>query len=179
MHQKNLSIHLGPAKVPLEESDPRVAYPEPNFYYVQEDRLAAWCRSQPSGYRPTFSIVMPSHILGAVPEAAMNAAHALAIYAAVCAHLGEPLVFPSDVAAWQNVQAISSARLNAYMEEWVALRDGGGADGEKFNVYDGSAFAWEGTWPKVAAWYELTWRGPEERAEYAEVDTKNDPPPRG
>lgn len=154
---------------------------ESNFYYAQEDALSAWCRAQPAP-SPTYTIAMPSYILGAVPDAAMNAAYPLAIYAAVCAHLGEPLAFPAGVAAWQNPQEVSSARMNAYLEEWAVLQPDTAAAGQKFNACDGSAFAWEGTWPVVAGWYGLPWKGPEEEGDgegWGEVKTPFDPPPRG
>jgi hypothetical protein len=44
-----------------------------------------------------WNVVMPSFILGAVPDSTMNAAYSLAIYAAVCAHLGEPLDFLGSI----------------------------------------------------------------------------------
>jgi hypothetical protein len=47
-----------------------------------------------------WNVVMPSFILGAVPDSTMNAAYSLAIYAAVCAHLGEPLDFPGSIESW-------------------------------------------------------------------------------
>ena len=66
---------------------------------------------------------MPSSILGAVLDAAMNAAYPLAVYAAVCAHLGEPLDFPGSIESWQMTQIASSAMLNAYLEEWSVLTE--------------------------------------------------------
>jgi hypothetical protein len=44
-----------------------------------------------------WNVAMPSFILGAVPDAAMNATYPLAVYAAVCVHLGEPLDFPGSI----------------------------------------------------------------------------------
>jgi hypothetical protein len=44
-----------------------------------------------------WNVAMPSFILGAVPDAIINAAYPLAAYAAVCAHLAEPLDFPGSV----------------------------------------------------------------------------------
>jgi hypothetical protein len=56
-----------------------------------------------------WNVAMPSFILGTVPDAAMNAAYPLAVYAAVCAHLGEPLDFPSSIESWQMTQIAGSA----------------------------------------------------------------------
>jgi hypothetical protein len=130
---------------------------------------------------------MPSFILGAVPDAAMNAAYPLAVYAAVCAHLRRPLDFPADIASWQMTQVASSATLNAYLAEWSVLTPA--AADQRFNTCDASAFAWEKCWPRVAGWYGVAWTGPmcvvdavegeAAAAEYTEVRTPYEPPPRG
>lgn len=65
---------------------------------------------------------MPCAIVGAVPDAAMNVAFPLAVYATVQAYLGKKLEFPADISAWERPCDISSAMLNAYLEEWVVLR---------------------------------------------------------
>lgn len=104
---KNYGLHLGPTKLPQEESDPRVEL-EPNFYYPQEDSLFSYCREQGVGW----NVHMPGPILGAVPDAAMNIAFALALYATVCAELGQPLEWPSDIDSWQSHSSMSSAMLN-------------------------------------------------------------------
>lgn len=39
---QNYGGHLGPTKVPQEETDPRIEL-EPNFYYPQEDLLWKYC----------------------------------------------------------------------------------------------------------------------------------------
>jgi hypothetical protein len=121
---------------------------------------------------------MPSYILGAVPSAAMNLVFPLAIYAAVCAHLGQPLAFPSDLRSWEATHVGSSAMLNGYMEEWAVFQEG--AAGEKFNTVDSSPFTWGGFWPKFAAWYGIEAGRPSlDDAVYTEMTTKYDPPPRG
>ncbi len=90
---------------------------------------------------------MPGPILGAVPEAAMNAAFPLAVYATVCKKLGEPMDFPGDINSWQYDQSPSSSMMNAYMEEWAVLL---GPENEKYNTCDNSAFTWEASWPRIA-----------------------------
>lgn len=40
---KNYGVHMGPARTPYVESDPRVEL-EPNFYYPQEDLLFEHCK---------------------------------------------------------------------------------------------------------------------------------------
>lgn len=139
---KNYGVHLGPTKLPQEESDPRIEI-EPNFYYPQEDLLWKYCKDTGCGW----NIGMPGPILGAVPDAAMNAAFPLAVYAAVCKKLGQPLEYPGDRNSWQANQSTSSSMMNAYMEEWMVLL---GPPNEKYNTCDNSAFAWEKCWPRIA-----------------------------
>lgn len=62
------------------------------------------------------NICMPGPILGAVPDAAMNAAFPLAVYAAVSKKLKRALEFPGDILSWQANQSTSSSMMNAYME---------------------------------------------------------------
>lgn len=167
---KNYGGHLGPTKLPQEESDPRVEL-EPNFYYPQEDSLFRYARTHGVGW----NICMPGPILGAVPDAAMNAAFPLAAYAAVCRHLKVPLEFPADIASWQMHQSTSSAMMNAYMEEWAVLA--APAKDHKFNTCDGCAFTWEACWPRVAGWYGIKWTGPDTDpgAKYLERETRFNP----
>lgn len=106
---KNYGGHLGPTKLPQEETDPRIEF-EPNFYYPQEDLLWEFYESTGCGW----NICMPGPILGAVPDAAMNAAFPLGVYASVCKKLGQPLEFPGDIHSWQSNQSTSSSMMNAY-----------------------------------------------------------------
>lgn len=101
----------------MRESDSRVEL-DPNFYYAQEDLLSAFS----STHKIKYTIVMPSAIVGAVPDAAMDLILPLAIYATVQAFLGKKLEFPGDLAAWERPFDLSSAMLNAYLEEWCILR---------------------------------------------------------
>lgn len=169
---KNYGGHLGPTKVPQEESDPRVTL-EPNFYYNQEDVLFAYCKANNVGW----TVGMPGPILGAVPDAAMNACFPLAVYAAVSRHLGKPLIWPGDGASWQMPNSMSSSMMNAYMEEWSVLEPR--AVGQRYNVFDGGAFAWEGCWPKIADWYGIGWEGPGDEEGLQVKEVGFDPPPRG
>ncbi|ETS78307.1 hypothetical protein PFICI_10369 [Pestalotiopsis fici W106-1] len=158
---KNYGVHLGPTKLPQEESDPRVEL-EPNFYYSQEDFLFKYCQEEGIGW----NVLMPCGILGAVPDAAT-------VYAAVCVELEQPLLWPSDISSWQTYCSQSSAMMNAYMEEWAVLTPG--AENQRFNACDDSAFTWEGFWPHLAGWYGLEWRGPDDKAEFHEIHTRFNP----
>lgn len=171
---KDYGVHLGLIKVPQEESDPRVEYAgELNFYYAQEDLVFKYASEQGIGW----NVTVPGPILGAVPDNAMNMAFPLAAYAAVCRHLGEPLAFPSDTNAWQLHCDMSSNMMNAYLAEWAVL-DPKTAN-QKYNACDNSTFAWESTWPRIAGWYGIDWKGPEpeneETARYTESVAKFNP----
>ncbi|KAF9883242.1 hypothetical protein FE257_003836 [Aspergillus nanangensis] len=172
---KYYGVHLGPTKLPNEESDSRV-YLEPNFYYDQENYLKEFAAKHNISWNTT----RPANVPGAVPDAAMNLCLPLGIYAAVQKHLQHPLEFPSDLAAWTNIQVLSSARMNCYLAEWAVLTKE--AKNESFNCSDDCAFTWEMFWPKLAAACDLPYKGPidaTEKVKYHEFQTPYNPPPRG
>src|SRR5690606_39250643 len=113
---KHYGLHLGPTIAPQREEDPRVLL-EPNFYYTQEDMLFDYCKATGAEW----SVVRPSFIVGAVREAAMNVLYPLGVFGAVHAHLRKPMVFPGDLATFQNSVDLSTAKVNGYLEEWAAL----------------------------------------------------------
>ncbi|KAF2163354.1 hypothetical protein M409DRAFT_37286 [Zasmidium cellare ATCC 36951] len=161
---KNYGGHLGPTKIPQEETDPRVEL-EPNFYYPQEDLLWKFCEENGVGW----SVHMPGPIVGAVPDAAMNCAYPLAVYAAVCKHKGQPFEFPGDVDSWQMPNSMSAAQMNAYQEEWAVLL---GPPNQKYNTCDNSSFSWEKGWPRIAGWYGIEAKGPQDGDKYTETETR-------
>lgn len=122
---------MGPARTPYVESDPRVEL-EPNFYYPQEDLLFEHCKK--NGIH--WNIICPAWIIGAVNNAAMNALHPLAVYAAVQAHKGEKLDFPGSLGSWISVSEHSTAMLTGYLTEWAALNEH--CQDQKFNASDTS-----------------------------------------
>jgi nucleoside-diphosphate-sugar epimerase len=176
---KYYGVHLGPGNWPQEESDPRVGEDnEPNFYYAQHDYLKAFCARHGIEWVET----RPGWILGAVPDAAMNIALPIGLYASICRHMGEPLVFPGDLAAWDCPATNSSAMLNAYMAEWAVLSPA--AANQSLNMTDDSAFTWGRLWQKLAGWYGMDCVPPSaDASEYRQADFKYDPPrgfgPRG
>ncbi|KXH57056.1 hypothetical protein CNYM01_10760 [Colletotrichum nymphaeae SA-01] len=171
---KNYGVHLGPTKTPQEEWFPRCDL-EPNFYYYQEDFLWEWSRK----HATEWTISMPSFIIGAVPHCQMTLALPLGIYAAVSAYLGEPLVFLGDISAWTAVQRNTSAMLNAYFAEWLALEET--AANEKFNSTDGTIWTWEMMFPRIADWYGIKVEGPgsDDSSDYITVPARDRLPPRG
>lgn len=170
---KYYGVHLGPSTVPQEESDPRVLI-EPNFYYPQEDYLVKFAQHHNIGW----SVIRPSWIPGAVPDAAMNLCLPLAIYAVVQKSLGRPLEYPSDLVAWEVNQTMSSAMMNGYLAEWTVLAEQ--AKNESFNASDDCAFTWEKFWPKLAKRFDMEWKGPvDDPSQYNETEMQYNPPPRG
>lgn len=170
---KNYGVHLGPAATPQEEHHPRVTL-EPNFYYPQEDFLWDFCKT----HGIQWNVVMPSFIMGAVPDAAMNLVYPLGIYASVTAHLNSALEFPSDLKAWEATHVGSSSTLNAYLEEWAVLSPQ--AANQKLNAADSSPFTWGSCWEKMAGWYGVECGRPSlDAKDYTAITTPHDPPPRG
>ncbi|KAF3391200.1 hypothetical protein DPV78_010939 [Talaromyces pinophilus] len=174
---KYYGLHLGPAKLPLEESDPRVLL-EQNFYYSQEDCLKDFAQKHNIGWNTT----RPAFIPGAVTDASMDLCFALGIYATVQKYLNQPLVYPAGFKSWTNVQNLSSAATNCYLAEWAVLT--GAAENQSFNAIDGAPFTWESFWPQLADRFGLPWTGPDlsesASTQYHDVPFASyDPPPRG
>lgn len=97
---------------------------------------------------------MPAWIIGAVNNAAMNALHPLAVYAAVQAHKNEPLHYPGDIEAWNGWQEHSTAMLTGYLSEWAVLNTH--AQNQKFNASDGCPVPLNRLWPELARWYGVS-----------------------
>ncbi|KAJ5082886.1 hypothetical protein N7532_011929 [Penicillium argentinense] len=152
---KNYGFHMGPATNPSFESDPRVLL-EDNFYYPQEDALINYCEETGAAW----NVVRPSYIIGAVHDGSLNFLIGLAIFGAVQSHLGKPLDFPGDYAAWDREFCQSTALLNAYFEEWVTLTEN--AANEAFNIQDGLSSTCGRFWPYLASWFGTSWNPPEE-----------------
>lgn len=128
-----------------------------NFYYPQEDLLYTYCESNPS---TSWNIIMPAWIIGATTNAAMNALHPLAIYAAVQAHKNEPLEYPGTLEAWLGVCEHSSAMLTGYLSEWAVLTPA--CANNKLNASDTSPLPNNRLWPELARWYGAPgFHGPE------------------
>lgn len=106
-----------------------------------------------------WNVVRPSFIVGAVPDAAMNTAYGLALYAAVQKHKGEKLNFPGDQTAWGRDVVQSSAMLNSYLSEFVTLNDGAG--NQAFNAADSCSFSYGRLWIEMAKWYGIEYTLPE------------------
>ncbi|RGP78261.1 aldo-keto reductase family [Fusarium longipes] len=117
---KNYGVHIGPTLMPSREDDPRVLS-LPNFYYRQEDIL----KELGPRYGFTYSVVRPSHTIGAVQGNTMNLA----------------------------IDTFSSARMNAYIEEWCALTPE--AANEAFNAVNGDIPTWRRTFTDLASYWNI------------------------
>lgn len=169
---KNYGSHLGSSKSPQVESDPRVTL-EPNFYYDQEDLLFQFCKE--TGVE--WNVVRPSFMIGAARDAAMNLAYGLGVFAAVHAHLGEPLIFPGNIASFDVIRDLSSSKLTSYLAEWAVLNPD--ARNEAFNACDCSAVTPGALWTALAKIYGTGYKAPDPNAEYQCFIFPFDPPPRG
>jgi hypothetical protein len=157
----------------MDESDERHGI-QGNFYFPQEDLLADFCKQRNCDW----VVTRPCFILGAVESAAMNILWPLSIYAAVQAHLGLPLEFPADVAAWDAVKQQSSSTLIAYHAEWALLTPEAG--NQALNQCDDSIFSWGKFWPTLANWYGTTADRPKDDANaYSTITMPFHIPPRG
>ena len=145
---KNYGVHLGRARVPSLESDPQPKHLEPNFYYPQEDLLFAYCAEHPE---TGWNVIMPAWIIGATANAQMNALHPFAVYAAVCAKRGQPLLFPGDWSGWQGYAFHSSARLTGYLSEWAVLEEK--CRNQRFNSQDTSPVTWDRWFERLVDWF--------------------------
>jgi hypothetical protein len=170
---KQYGSHMGPVLVPQFENDPRIGG-EPNFYYPQEDRLFEYC----SRHGAQWNVVRPSFIMGAVGDSQINYLYGLGIYAAIQAHLKQPIHFPASLESWTTISGQSSAFMNAYLEEWAVLDPKAG--NQAFNAEDGSYFTWGRFWPLLAKWFGTTYTTPElDKSKYKSIPLALKTPPRG
>ncbi|KAF1990967.1 NAD dependent epimerase/dehydratase [Aulographum hederae CBS 113979] len=145
---KNYGAHLGPVKEPCCESDPQPRDLAPNFYYAQEDLLKAYSERNPA---TGWNVIRPPWIVGAVAAAAMNPIFPFAVYAAVQAQRGLPLVFPGSVEIWNEVAHRATAVLTGFLSEWVVLEKKCGD--QAFNSQDTSPVTWTRFWEELVRWF--------------------------
>jgi nucleoside-diphosphate-sugar epimerase len=146
---KNYGPHIGPVREPCCESDPQPRHLAPNFYYNQEDLLVSYCEKEKVGW----NVIRPPWIVGAVKDAAMNPFFPFAIYAAVCAERGLPLVFPGTVDNWGALAHRSTAFLTGYLSEWAILEER--CENQAFNSQDACPISWDRLWEELVRWYDV------------------------
>jgi nucleoside-diphosphate-sugar epimerase len=138
-------MHIGPFRTPAREDDPR--HIPPNFYYDQQDLLAARCE----GKRWTWSASRPGFLVDFAPERPRNIPAVLGAYAAICRELGVPFDFPGTEASFRAAAECTDASLLARAMVFVATAPFG--RNQAFNVTNGDIYRWRHLWPKLAAFY--------------------------
>ena len=142
---KAYGIHLGPpARIPSRESDPRTM--PPNFYYDQEDYLAA--RQSTAGW--SWTAFRPPGVAGVAIGSPMNTLVATGVFAAITRELGLPLRFPG---ALGHLKDMCDAMLLAKAIVWAG--ESSAAANQIFNISNGDCFLWEQLWPAIAALFGM------------------------
>ncbi|MGC8525444.1 MAG: SDR family oxidoreductase [Acidibrevibacterium sp.] len=141
---KAYGVHLGQISVPARESAPRHIHP--NFYWAQEDFLAA----RQAGKEWGWTIFRPQVVFGFAIGSMMNMIAAIGAYAAISRELGLPLIYPGT---GSRVTEATDARLLARAIDWAG--GAAAAFNQTFNITNGDVFTWEGLWPAVARAFAL------------------------
>jgi nucleoside-diphosphate-sugar epimerase len=135
-------MHLGAFPTPAREDQAR--HLPPNFYYDQQDLLAA----RQKGNAWTWSASRPNFLCDFAPERSRNAPVLIGAYAAICRELGAPLDFPGTQACYDAVSEVTDARqLGRAM---VFLATSPAARNQAFNVTNGDHYRWRNLWPRLA-----------------------------
>ncbi|MFG1348021.1 SDR family oxidoreductase [Xanthobacter autotrophicus DSM 431] len=136
-------LHLGPYRTPAAEDDPR--HMPPNFYYDQEDSLAALQRGRPWSW----SACRPNVVCDFDPARARNLTSILGAYGAICRELDVPFDFPGTDAGFATLTEVTDGELCAEAILWLSGLSHG--VNRAFNVTNGDAFRWRTMWPGLAA----------------------------
>jgi nucleoside-diphosphate-sugar epimerase len=150
---KAYGFHLGPAKTPAKESDPR--HMPPNFYFDQADYLKAVQK----GNSWSWTELRPHTLCGYSPGTPMNLLTVIAMYASISKELGLPLRFPGKARAYDALYQVTDAEHFARAMVWAAGTTRG--DNEAFNATNGDFFRWKDLWPKFAAHFGMEYAAPQ------------------
>jgi nucleoside-diphosphate-sugar epimerase len=137
-------VHLGQIPVPARESAPRHIHP--NFYWAQEDFLAA----RQAGKAWSWTIFRPQVVFGFAQGSMMNMVTAVGAYAAISRQLGLPLVYPG---IGSRVTEATDARLLARAISWAGRSSN--AANQTFNVTNGDVLTWENLWPVISSAFAM------------------------
>ena len=139
--------HVGPFKTPAEEDDPRC--PVPNFYFDQQDWLAA--EAPKRGF--TWSTTRPHLLIGFSLGYPHNILSVVAVHAVLCREQGRPLTFPGTQGHFDRVSQVTDINLLVDAMQWCATSPS--AENEPFNVINADYFRWKDVWPDIAAFFGL------------------------
>jgi nucleoside-diphosphate-sugar epimerase len=142
---KAYGVHLGPAKIPGREVEPRHIHP--NFYWLQEDHLKA----ARVGKSWSYTIFRPQFVFGFTLGSPMNVLSAIAVYAWISKELGLPLVYPGK--GGPAAIELTDVRILASAIAWAG-RSSAAID-RAFNVTNGDVIIWEHAWPEVAKRFDI------------------------
>lgn len=139
--------HVGPFKTPAEEDDPRC--PVPNFYFDQQDWLAA--EAPRRGF--TWSTTRPHLLIGFSLGYPHNILSVVAVHAVLCREQGRPLTFPGSQGHFDRVSQVTDIDLLVDAMRWCATAPA--AANQAFNVINADYFRWKDVWPEIAAFFGL------------------------
>ncbi|KAG2421071.1 hypothetical protein HFD88_000687 [Aspergillus terreus] len=154
---KYYGVHLGPVKVPLEESFPRYDDKGFNFYYAQEDYLR---EVQQRRNQWSWNVIRPNAINGYAPHAnGMSEVLTIIVYMLICHELKQPAHFPGNECFWNSIDDCSYAPSLADLSVWAATAEN--TKDEAFNHVNGDVFVWKHMWQDLAAYFGLEVPEPE------------------
>ncbi len=140
-------MHLGTFPTPAQEDQPR--HLPPNFYYDQQDLLAA----RQHGTAWTWSASRPNFLCDFAPERPRNAPAVVGAYAAICRELGVPLDFPGTDACYRAIAEVTEARQLA--RGMLFLATSPKTHNAAFNLTNGDLYRWCNLWPRIAQAFEM------------------------
>jgi nucleoside-diphosphate-sugar epimerase len=140
-------MHLGAFPTPAREDQPR--HLPPNFYYDQQDMLAAYQQRK----RWTWSASRPNFLCDFAPERPRNAPAVIGAYAAICRELGVPLDFPGTEACYRAISEVTDAQQLA--RGMLFLATAPMAQNSAFNVTNGDVYRWCNLWPRIAQAFDM------------------------
>ncbi|KAJ5725296.1 uncharacterized protein N7483_006653 [Penicillium malachiteum] len=148
---KYYGVHLGPVKIPLEESFLRYDDKGFNFYYNQEDYLKEVQARRNSW---SWNVIRPNAINGYAPHAnGMSEVLTILIYMLICRELGQPANFPGNEYFWNSIDDNSYAPSLADLSVFVTSHDH--CKDEAFNHVNGDVFVWKHVWQDLAAYFGI------------------------
>ncbi|KAI9011705.1 hypothetical protein DFJ74DRAFT_307700 [Hyaloraphidium curvatum] len=116
-----------------------------DFYLMQRDSMLRLAEEWKD--RWDWVITLPGTVYGFTRASYQSLATSLALYAAMKAHLREPLEFPGTRQRLVNADDAICAALLAEFDVWCATTPACG--GEVFNVMNADVFSWKFLWPMI------------------------------
>ncbi len=140
-------VHIGPARTPAREDDPR--HMPPNFYYDQQDMLVERRRGKPW----TWSASRPQYLVDVAPGRPRNLVTVIGAYAAICREFGVAFDFPGKPGGYTTLAENTDCTILARFILW-AMTEPKAAD-QAFNISNGDVYRWSSLWPRLAVYFNL------------------------